>query len=129
MSALRQGTATLIQKYGSLEVTIDLGGELFLDAVPQGAIPPGQVFAVKPITAGPHQVEIRKEGQVRVQEQIIVPPDSTASKYYQLYAPLPHSEKAYGMIQVIGDAGGTLYIDDVKTLEYFLLLRNTRPPE
>ena len=117
VSALHQGTATLVQKYGSLAVTIDLGGELFLDDVPQGTIPPGQVFSVKQITAGPHQVEIRKEGHAPIQEQVVVPPDSTASKYYQLFEPVPRSEKAYGLIQVSGSAGGTLYIDDRKVAD------------
>ena len=98
-------------------MTIDTGGALFLDGVPQGTIPPGQVFSLKQITAGPHQVEVRKDGQEPIQEQVVVPPDSSVSRYYQLFASVPHSQKAYGLIQVSGNAGGALYIDDKKAAD------------
>lgn len=120
ISALRTGQAQVVQTFGSLEITVDLGGELLLDDISQGTLSAGQRFIQRQIAAGPHQIEIRKERYRPVSEQVIVPPDQPLRKTYQLAAILPEKpqlEKAYGLIQVTADADGTLYIDDVKAAE------------
>jgi len=120
ISALKTGQAEVVQTFGSLEITVDVGGELLIDGVPQGIIPEGQAFRQAKINAWRHQIEIRKEGYRPVSEQVIVLPDQPLRKTYQLAAILPEKaqiEVAYGLIQVMADAGGTLYLDGERAAE------------
>jgi formylglycine-generating enzyme required for sulfatase activity len=111
LSALKTGQATLEQAYGSLQITLLTGGELYIDGVNEGALQAGQVFSGKQIPAGPHQIEVRKEGEQPIQEQVIVMPNQTVERTYNFLPEAPRVEKAYGLIQVSADAGGPLYID------------------
>jgi uncharacterized caspase-like protein len=74
-SALKTGDARIVQKFGSLEISIDLGGDLRLDGIAQGTIPAGSAFVQDKVSAGPHQIEIRKDGYQPIQEQIIISAD------------------------------------------------------
>jgi sugar lactone lactonase YvrE len=128
ISALKTGEAQVIAQFGSLQITIDVGGELLIDGVPQGVIPAGQAFVQKQIAAGPHTLEIKKERYKPIQEQVMVLPDQPLRKTYQLAAILPEKaqiEVAYGLIQVTADAGGTLYIDAEKAAELSPFARYT----
>ena len=89
ISALKTGEAQVVQRFGSLDIAIDVGGELLIDGVSQGVIPAGQAFVQQRMAAGPHQIEVRKENYRPVQEQVIVLPDQPLRKTYQLAAILP----------------------------------------
>jgi hypothetical protein len=117
VSALRTGDAKLVDTFGSLEVAIDLGGDLSIDGVAQGTIPPGRAFRQEKLSAGPHQIQIRKDGYEPIQEQIIIGADNLTRKQYTLAANLPTTprlDRVYGLIRVSVDRGGALYIDDKK---------------
>ncbi|MBI1749310.1 MAG: PEGA domain-containing protein [Acidobacteria bacterium] len=116
-SAVKAGKAVVVQKYGSLEITTDVGGDLYIDGVRQDTLRAGQAFVQQQIEAGPHQIEIRKPGYESKREEIVVPPDRKVQRDYALTPTLPTTpirEKAYGTIQVSSDAGGTLFIDEQK---------------
>jgi hypothetical protein len=117
LSAIKTGRAVVKPAYGSLQITLLLGGELYIDGVNEGTIQAGQVFYEKQITAGPHQVEVRKEGFQAIQEQVVVRPDQLAEKTYNFLPEAPQVEKAYGLIQISSGTGGTLYIDGRKIAE------------
>jgi hypothetical protein len=84
ISALRTGNATVVQRNGGLEIFIDRGGDLTIDGVPQGTIAPGRTFLVNSMPAGPHRIEVRKQGYQPQQEDIIILPDQTTRKTYLL---------------------------------------------
>lgn len=107
-------------KYGSLAVTVDVGGELWIDGVQAGIATPGEELALVHIKAGAHELEVRKEQYESLQEQVVVPPGQALRKSYQLVKMLPdqpHSEPAFGLIQVTAKDGGTLFIDGKKVAE------------
>lgn len=86
VSALRTGDARVEQRFGSLEIFIDMGGDLSVDGVLQGTIPAGSAFVRRQFPAGPHQIEIRKNGFQAVREELIVLPGQQAQKVYRLAA-------------------------------------------
>jgi hypothetical protein len=117
VSALRSGDARLVETFGSLEVAIDLGGDLSIDGISQGTIPAGRAFRQEKLSAGPHQIQIRKDGYESIQEQVIIRADNPTRKQYTLAANLPTTprlDRVYGLIQVSVDRGGSLYIDGKK---------------
>jgi formylglycine-generating enzyme required for sulfatase activity/uncharacterized caspase-like protein len=91
LSALKTGQAVVEQAYGSLRITLLLGGELYIDGVNEGTFQAGQVFYGKQIAAGPHQIEVRKEGQQPIQEQIVVMPNQTIEKTYSFLSSTPRA--------------------------------------
>ncbi len=88
VSAVRTGAAQLVETFGSLKITVDLGGDLYIDGIHQVNMPAGRAFLQQRIAAGPHRVEIRKEGYEPISEEVIVPPDRPTDKYYSLRSAL-----------------------------------------
>ena len=84
VSAVRSGAAQLVETFGSLKITVDLGGDLYIDNVLQVTIPPGRAFLQQRIAAGPHLIEIRKNGYAPISEEVIVPSDGAADKNYTM---------------------------------------------
>jgi uncharacterized caspase-like protein len=117
VSAIKTGQAVVEQAYGSLRVTLIAGGDLYVDGIQQKTLQPGEVFFQKQIAAGQHQIEVRKQGQQLTAEQIVVMPNQTVEKVYSFLPEAPQVEKAYGLIRISSDAGGTLYIDDHRVVE------------
>jgi len=89
VSALISGTGKLVKASGKLQITIDRGGDLTIDGVPQGTIPPGNAFLDEDRAAGPHQIEIRKDGFLPIREEVMVDPDLLTRKIYRLTSSTP----------------------------------------
>src|SRR5262249_4383091 len=98
----------------------DVGGDLSIDGVLQGTIEPGTSFLDKNIAAGPHHIEVRKQGYETKQKDIDILPDQTVREQILLAGNLPtvgRLDRVYGLIQVSVDRGGTLYVDNQKVQE------------
>jgi hypothetical protein len=120
LSLLRTGDATVVKRTGSLEIFIDVGGDLAIDGVVQGTIDPGTSFVDKNIAAGPHHLEVRKQGFETKQKDVDILPDQLVREQFVLAANLPTAgrlDRVYGLIQVSVDRGGTLYVDNQKVQE------------
>ena len=117
MSALKTGQAVVEQAYGSLKITLIVGGDLYVDGLREKTLQAGEFFFRQRIAAGPHQIEVRKEGQPPIRDQVVVMPNQVFDKTYNFLPETPEVQKAYGLIEVSSDAGGTLYIDERKLAE------------
>jgi hypothetical protein len=120
VSALRAGEATVVARTGILEIFIDIGGDLYIDGVRQGAIDPGKSFVDTRYPAGSHRIEIRKQGYETKSETIVIVPDERTTRNYLLSKDLPSTgrlDPVYGQIQVSADRGGTLYVDGKREQE------------
>jgi hypothetical protein len=95
-------------KYGSLELTVDVGAEVILDNEPRGSAVPEQEFRQQRLVPGVHDIELRHPGYQTVREQVTIKPEQAWRKNYKL---TPAVVKVYGAIQVMADAGGSLSID------------------
>jgi hypothetical protein len=84
VSAVRSGAAQLVETFGSLRISVDLGGDLYIDNILQVTIPPGRAFLQQRIAAGPHLIEIRKNGYAPISEEVIVPSDGAADRSYSM---------------------------------------------
>jgi len=84
VSALASGKAKLLEAYGKLQVTIDRGGDLTIDGVHQGNVPAGRIFSDDQIAAGPHQIEIRRDGYEIIRDEVLVDADQLVRKTYRL---------------------------------------------
>ena len=117
VSLLRTGDARVVERTGGLELFIDLGGDLSIDGTFQKTLNPGDTYQVDTIKAGPHHIEVRKQGYETKQDDLVIIPDQVVRKTYLLSANLPTAgrlDRVYGLIQVSVDRGGSLYIDDKK---------------
>ncbi len=89
MSAVRTGAARIVETYGSLRVSIDVGGDLYIDGIRQDTIPVGRAFEQEKIAAGPHVIEVRRDGYDTIREEVIVAADQQTRKTYRLTVNLP----------------------------------------
>lgn len=120
VSALLTGKGKIVDAFGKLQITIDRGGDLWIDGVRQGDIPAGRAFLHEELPAGPHQIEIRKSGFQTVNEEVFVEPEQVTRKLYRLTSmvdrpasssPSPVSSTNAGMPDFPSDGGIIYYLN------------------
>lgn len=106
LSAIRTGAARILEAYGSLRISIDVGGDLYIDGTRQGTIPAGRIFEQERITAGPHLIEIRKEGYETIHEELIVEADQQTRQTYR-FRTVPAASKTPPPLGAIASSNRT----------------------
>jgi formylglycine-generating enzyme required for sulfatase activity len=80
---------TVELRYGSLAVSSDQGGMVYVDGSASGQLQPYAVLNFAKLPAGPHQVRVEKPGFQSAEQQVIVMPDQKASAELKLLSLAP----------------------------------------
>jgi formylglycine-generating enzyme required for sulfatase activity len=77
---------TIELRYGSLKISIDRGGTVYLDGTKVGDVPPYAFLSLPQVAAGPHAVKVEKAGFQTQERQLEVLPEQTITLELRLVA-------------------------------------------
>jgi formylglycine-generating enzyme required for sulfatase activity len=77
---------TIELRYGSLKISSDRGGTVYLDGAKVGDVPPYAFLNLPRVAAGPHAVKVEKAGFQTQEKQVEVLPEQTITLELRLVA-------------------------------------------